>query len=297
MSRIFRSEAVRPGDRVVVRRQQGEHASDVIGHVVSTNPLVIRPQEVGGLPSSAAAIEITEPHIVRRLSPRTVRNSDIRALETAAALAFCGSEQLLIDGWLARSSPEPAARSNSATPIGHSAGFAPVPIDAIADFYRSRGKPVRLLIPERIGKPALKLVDADPRWSLGEEILVMVADLPAATPAAGPADTAAPASPAAGPANTAAPATPAAGPANTARAALSESEDGRVWLGIVEGGGEGGRRQAIGARELESLLAWGAGAGAQGTYLHVEASNEEAVAAYQRLGFLEHHRHRYARLG
>lgn len=284
MSRIFRSEAVRPGDRVVVRRQRGEHASDVIGHVVSTNPLVIRPQEVGGLPSSAAAIEITEPHIVRRLSPRTVRNSDIRAIETAAARAFCGSEQLLIDGWLARSSPEPAARSNSATPIGHSAGFAPVPIDAIAGFYRSRGKPVRLLIPERIGKPALKLVGADPRWSLGEEILVMVADLPAATPAAGPA-------------NTAAPASPAAGPANTARAALSESEDGRVWLGIAGGGGEEGRRQAIGARELESLLARGAGAGAQGAYLHVGASNEEAVAAYQRLGFVEHHRHRYARLG
>lgn len=275
MSRIFRSEAVRPGDRVVVRRQRGEHASDVIGHVVSTNPLVIRPQEVGGLPSSAAAVEITEPHIVRRLSPRTVRNSDIRALETAAARAFCGSEQLLIDGWLARSSPEPAARSNSATPIGHSAGFAPVPIDAIAGFYRSRGKPVRLLIPERIGKPALKLVGADPRWSLGEEILVMVADLPAATPAA----------------------EQPAGPANTARAALSESEDGRVWLGIAGGGGEEGRRQAIGARELESLLAWGAGAGAQGAYLHVGASNEEAVAAYQRLGFVEHHRHRYARLG
>lgn len=284
MSRIFRSEAVRSGDRVVVRRQRGEHASDVIGHVVSTNPLVIRPQEVGGLPSSAAAIEITEPHIVRRLSPRTVRNSDIRALETAAARAFCGSEQLLIDGWLARSSPEPAALPNSATPIGHSAGFAPVPIDAIADFYRSRGKPVRLLIPERIGKPALKLVGADPRWSLGEEILVMVADLAAATPAAGPA-------------NTAAPASPAAGPANTARAALSESEDGRVWLGIAGGGGEEGRRQAIGARELESLLARGAGAGAQGAYLHVGASNEEAVAAYQRLGFVEHHRHRYARLG
>lgn len=275
MSRIFRSEAVRPGDRVVVRRQRGEHASDVIGHVVSTNPLVIRPQEVGGLPSSAAAIEITEPHIVRRLSPRTVRNSDIRAIETAAARAFCGSEQLLIDGWLARSSPEPAALPNSATPIGHSAGFVPVPIDAIADFYRSRGKPVRLLIPERIGKPALKLVGADPRWSLGEEILVMVADLPAATPAA----------------------EQPAGPANTARAALSESEDGRVWLGIAGGGGEEGRRQAIGARELESLLAWGAGAGAQGAYLHVGASNEEAVAAYQRLGFVEHHRHRYARLG
>lgn len=296
MSRIFRSEAVRPGDRVVVRRRRGEHASDVIGHVVSTNPLVIRPQEVGGLPSSAAAIEITEPHIVRRLSPRTVRNSDIRAIETASARAFCGSEQLLIDGWLARSSPEAAALPNSATPIGHSAGFAPVPIGAIAEFYRSRNKPVRLLIPERIGKPALKLVDADPRWSLGEEILVMTADMASRAAAA---TTAAPSNPAAAHAashadTTAAPATATAG----ARASLTESDDGRAWLGIAGvGEGEGGRRQAIGARELESLLAWGAGAGAQRAYLHVEASNEAAVALYEKLGFVEHHRHRYARLG
>ena len=85
MSRIFRSDAVAVGDRVVVRQRRGEHASDIIGHVVSLDPLVIRPQEVGGFPSSKEAIEVTDLHIIKKLSPRTVRNSEIRALEQRLA--------------------------------------------------------------------------------------------------------------------------------------------------------------------------------------------------------------------
>ena len=52
MSRIFRSDAVQVGERVVARRDFGGVHSDVIGHVLSLNPLVIRPQEVGGFPST-----------------------------------------------------------------------------------------------------------------------------------------------------------------------------------------------------------------------------------------------------
>ncbi len=45
--------------------------------------LVIRPQEVGGSPSSLEAVEIPaeDLQILKRLSPRMVRNSDIRAVE------------------------------------------------------------------------------------------------------------------------------------------------------------------------------------------------------------------------
>ena len=77
MSRIFRSDAVSVGERVVARRDFGGVHSDVIGHVVSVDPLVIRPQEVGGYPSSLEAVEIPPEQlkIIKRLSPRTVRNS------------------------------------------------------------------------------------------------------------------------------------------------------------------------------------------------------------------------------
>ena len=74
MARFFRSDDIQPGDRVVVRQRIGEHSSDVIGHVISLDPLVIRPQEVGGFPSFKDAIEIEHVHIVKKLSPRTVRN-------------------------------------------------------------------------------------------------------------------------------------------------------------------------------------------------------------------------------
>lgn len=335
MSRIFRSEAVQPGDRVVVRRQRGDHASDVIGHVIGLDPLTIRPQAVGGLPSQAPAIEITEPHIVRRLSPRTVRNSDIRALETASAKAFPGSEHLLIDGWLARAATEPAPRSNSATPIGHSAGFAPVPLAPLASFYAERGAPLQLLVPERIGKPAQRLIDAEPeRWRLGGELLVMSVELAEGAFDADPRvvldevphpqwlamcryrgrdlspaearDLVRPIDGQLRFARLVQGAGTGAGPgassesetAAVARVALTTSEDGRAWLGIsaVEVG-ERWRRQANGSKLVESILAWGAATGVDAAYLQVQASNEAAVAMYGKLGFIEHHRHRYARLG
>lgn len=171
MSRIFRSDAVAVGDRVVVRQRRGEHASDIIGHVLSLDPLVIRPQEVGGFPSSKEAIEVTDLHIIKKLSPRTVRNSEIRALEQRLAERLTIREEAWAGGWLMRTGDTDEA--NSAVPLGPSAGFEPLPIDAIRSFYTQRGLPVRLTIPERIGKPALKVVDD--AWDLQEEQAVWVA--------------------------------------------------------------------------------------------------------------------------
>ena len=320
MSRIFRSDEVAVGDRVVVRRVRGELASDVIGHVVATNPLVVRPQKVGGEPSTSKALTIPDPHIVKKLSPRTVRNSDIRAIETATARAFPGQEQMLIDGWLARAGAEIAERSNSATPIGHSAGFAAVPLEQITAFYRERSMPVQLCIPERIGKPAQRLVEANREaWELGEEIVVMSApiadaaldpaarvdDLPDETwlamyhyrgqalPEAAVRDLAQRIDGRIGFARLVVDGETVA----VTRATITESDDGRRWLGYsaVEVAPEC-RRQGYGTRLGHSVLAWGAQHGAQAAYLQVRASNEAGIALYTKLGFVEHHRHRYARL-
>ncbi|MDO5453520.1 MAG: GNAT family N-acetyltransferase, partial [Corynebacterium sp.] len=164
MSRIFRSDAVSVGERIVVRRRFGETFSDVIGHVTALDPLTVRPQEVGGFPSSLDEVVVPDEqiHIVKRLSPRTIRNSDIRHVETAYAKAFPGVEHTWTeDGqWLMRAGDGITERSNSATPLGPSAGFTELPLAEIEAFYSRHDLPVQLHIPERIGKPAERLVGA-----------------------------------------------------------------------------------------------------------------------------------------
>ncbi|AWB84694.1 GNAT family N-acetyltransferase [Corynebacterium liangguodongii] len=311
---MFRSDDIAIGDRVVVRQRVGSHASDVIGHVVSLEPLVIRPQEVGGFPSFKDAMEIGEYHVIKKLSPRTVRNSDIRAVEVAYAKAFPGREQQLIDAWLARAGAEIAERSNSATPIGHSAGFDPVPLERITEFYHQRGMPVQLLIPERIGKPALRILSDD--WVLGEEIIVMTRPLSPGHLAEGfevlsqpdrdwlalyhfrgeplPPEAIRPIDGRMGFARL----TRGGETVAVTRVTLTQSDDGRVWLGYsaVEVR-QDMRRQGLGTALGASVAAWGAAQGAHNAYLHVRADNTAALGLYAKLGFIEHHRHRYARLG
>lgn len=72
------------GDRIVVRQEE----FDTIGHVLSVEPLIVRPHARGGLPSNAEPVRIDNPLMIKRLSPRTVRNADIRAIEVATAKAF-----------------------------------------------------------------------------------------------------------------------------------------------------------------------------------------------------------------
>lgn len=147
MGFAFRSDAVEVGDRVVARREYaGGVKSDVIGHVQSLDPLVIRPQQVGGYPSDKESVEIApeELKIIKKLSPRTIRNSDIRRVEEAIANAYPEAhQQWSADGqWLMRAS--------GSVPLGASAGFTPMPATEILDHAGPR-----LLLPERIGKNGL----------------------------------------------------------------------------------------------------------------------------------------------
>ncbi|MCS5479699.1 GNAT family N-acetyltransferase [Corynebacterium sp. YIM 101645] len=328
---IFRSDEVDIGDRVVVRRRlpgTPGHYTDVIGHVLSTDPLTVRPQSVGGLPSSAPAVEIPAElvQVVKRLSPRTIRNSDIRAVEVATAKAFPGIEHTwTTDGqWLMRAGDGITERSNSAAPLGRSAGFAPLPLEEIAAFYRRHGLPVKVLIPERIGRPAEKLVEAG-GWELGPEIIVMtrsLGDLPAPEQdpglvfsvddqpdedwlalynfrgrplpvhalelLRGQID---------GRMGFGRLCTPAGETVAITRGTLTPSEDDRLWLGYsaVEVAAAY-RRRGLGTRLGAEMLSWGAANGATDAYLQVIATNTAGRALYAKLGFIEHHRHRYARM-
>lgn len=331
---IFRSDDVAVGDRIVVRRLLPDtpgHLSDIIGHVVRVSPLTVRPQQVGGFESSAEAVEIPDDliKVVKKLSPRRIRNSDIRAVEVATAKAFPGIEHTwTTDGqWLMRAGDGITERSNSAAPLGRSAGFGAVPLAELRGFYARHDLPVTVLIPERIGAPAEKLVEAG-GWELGPEIIVMTRSLDGPGPEPGRAlvpelEFRLDARPDAdwlalynfrgrplpaealrllqdqidgemgfGRLLTAAGETVA-----ITRGTLTSSEDGRSWLGYsaVEVA-EAQRRRGLGTRLGAEMLAWGAASGATDTYLQVIASNAAGRALYAKLGFIEHHRHRYARL-
>lgn len=321
MSRIFRSDAVSVGERVVARREFGDVHSDVIGHVLSLDPLVIRPQEVGGYPSSLEAVEIPPEQlkIIKRLSPRTVRNSDIRAAEVAAAAASPGAEQeWTADGqWLMRASDGITCQANSAIPLGHSAGFLPVPIDDIDAFFARHQLPTCLAIPERIGKSAEKLIDAAPdQWVVEPEILMMVHaldQLPEPAGAAFAAD-AQPdpawldlyhswdqppeglATPAEGTAVFARLLADTGDTTAIARGTLTESGDGTVWLGLSALTAAADQQDTRLKAELAAhLLIWGKDHGAKKVYLQVAASDAAGVQQAEGLGFIEQHRHRYAR--
>ncbi|MBP3088448.1 GNAT family N-acetyltransferase [Corynebacterium sp. sy017] len=311
------------GQRVVVRRKAGNHHTDVIGHVVSVSEdhVVLRPQKVGGFPSSAPEIVIARDDIavVRKLSPRTVRNSQIRDIERAYAKAFPGLEHTWCGQWLLRAGDGITERSNSAAPLGSAALFSPVPLEEITQFYREHNLVPQLLIPERIARPAQKLAQSQD-WELGPEIIVMTRDL---------ADIPAPKTTLRFQLD----ATPSKhwldlyhfrGQALPARALelLCAEIDGQMGFGalcddagqivaitrgtITEAGGEqylgysavevapAWRRRGLGTDLGIHMLGWGQALGADYAYLHVLESNHAGIGLYQKLGFVEHHRHRYA---
>lgn len=331
MSASFRSDEVTPGDRVVVRRLLPDtpgHLSDVIGHVERVSPLVLRPQSVGGFPSQAPTIEIPAEliKIIKKLSPRRIRNSDIRAIEVATAKAFPGIDHSWSESgqWLLRAGDGVTERSNSAAPLGPSAGFGAVPFAEIEAFYRHHELPVRLLLPERIGNPGLKLV-AGAGWELGPEIIVMQRNLALPPRVPGPEEltfhiddqpddawlelyhfrgqplprralellrTRIDGTMGFGRLLTSAGETVA-----ITRGTLTSAGDERVFLGYsaVEVA-PAWRRRGLGTRLGAEMLGWGAEHGADEAYLQVIASNLAGIGLYEKLGFIEHHRHRYAEL-
>lgn len=315
---IFRSDAPGVGERVVVRRLIGNVTSDVIGHVLKVgDPLVVRPQAAGGFPSFVDAIEIPADQIqvIKRLSPRRVRNSEIRSIERATAMAFPGLEhRWTSDGqWLLRAGDGITERSNSATPLGASAAFHPVPWDEINEFYAEHGLPVVVHLPERIA-PRIPL----DQFTLGPEIVVMTRPLEDLalgdlTPPDFDFEISATAD-----ADWLALYHFRGQPLPHKALRLLQAEiDGEMGFGrllhgdrtvaITRGTITDGylgysavevdpafRRRGLGTALGAHMLRWGASKGAHTAYLQVISTNTAGIGLYHKLGFIEHHRHRYA---
>lgn len=322
-----------PGDRVVVRYRLGPGApadwrpqgaanagsggapqrSDITGTLIADDdPLVI--DRAG----SELRVPLDAVDSIRLLSATVVRNSDIRALEHAAALAWPGTESAWIDGWLVRAGGGFTRRANSAVPLDRSARAHPGTLAAIASWYDRHHLPVLLALPDRLLPP--HQVGGTPASGA---IQVLVRDLPAEHPteclthavevgrigldahpseewlrALDPADphlagrvvgaTDAPA------AYAGVRAEADGSVAATGRGVVTRAPDGTRWLGISAVWTDTRfRRRGHGDAVLDSLLTWGAEQGAQRAYLQVDAANRIAGSWYRARGFGLHHTYRY----
>ncbi|ROZ99363.1 GNAT family N-acetyltransferase [Gordonia sp. OPL2] len=305
------------GDRIVVRYRLGDATpddwrgdraaalSDVTGILLDDgDPLVV---ERDGAPESIPRSAVTS---VRLLSRVTVRNSEIRSAEVAAAAAWPGAESAMLSGWLLRAGHGFTRRANSAVPVEFGAGTDADTLAALREWYAARGLPALVVVADRL-IPAGQ-IDGTERSGDVQFLTREIADFPAAGSDAVRLDDAPTAawlrayrgddvdldSAAAVVGASRGPLTAATvgddTPVSIGRATVTESADGTPWLGITAlWTAPDHRRRGLASDVMASLVGWGADHGAQRIYVQVEADNRVAGTWYRTLGFGLHHSYRY----
>lgn len=304
--------AVALGARVALRyRLPPGHShpmTDVIGELIESDAAVVAVEA-----SDGRVVRVATDRVValKALGARPIRTSEIRALERAAADGWSGVEQEWIDGWLLRAGHGFTGRANSATPIEPQA--SPSSLAAIENWFARRGLPPVLLLPDRLG-------DVPAGWTTRDETLVMAADiarlqLPSESVSLitdAPDDDwlglyryrGRPLPDGAlevitsvhdGVAGFARIGSAASEVLAIGRGAVTSAPDGRRWVGLTAiEVAESHRRNGLGTRICGETVVWGRELGATHAYLQVSATNTGAIAMYRAMGFVDHHRYRYA---
>ncbi|MBF6574165.1 N-acetylglutamate synthase, CG3035 family [Nocardia farcinica] len=311
--------AIPLGHRVVMRyllpAGYPQPMTDVIGELVALDPPTVRDGD--GRTVAVAADRVVA---LKAVGPRPVRTAEIRALEAAAADAWPGVEHARLDGWLLRAGHGYTDRANSAVPLGETGQPARLCVDVlhrIGEWYTARGLPPRLVLPDRLAPPP-------PGWQTWGETLVLGIDIenfvlpqgpsmvriapepdaawlamhryrgedPAAQPVP-PPETGVLTAVREGVTGFASLGLPR--PIAIARGAVTTAPDDRRWVGLscVSVAAEH-RRHGLATLVCAELIRWGRDRGATHAYVQVAADNAGALALYRDLGFLDHHRYRYA---
>ncbi|MEE4022134.1 GNAT family N-acetyltransferase [Gordonia sp. PKS22-38] len=307
------------GDRVVVRYRLGDATpadwrgeasaalSDVTGILLDDgDPLVVDRDGPQSIPRSAVVS-------IRQLSRVTVRNSEIRRLESAAADGWPGTDTATISGWALRAGGGFTRRANSAVPLEFGSGTDEATLAAVRGWYRARGLPTLVALPERL-VPAGQ-IDGRP---ISGEIQVLVRDVDvedSSTPSDVRLDDAPTSAwlrayrgPEVDVPTAAAVVAASRGPVVFAslgdaepqaigRATVTSSPDGVRWLGVSAlWTAPSRRREGLANAVLTALIAWGARQDAARIHVQVEAENRTAGTWYRRHGFGLHHTSRYLEL-
>lgn len=158
-----------PGDRVVVRYRLGAGGPDdwradsgpnpSFAHTPSLSDItgVLRRADGRSLwierDGTEERVPVSAIVSLRQLSMRTVRNSEIRAVERRLTESARATETATIDGWTATYSPDSdAVRANAAVPL--ELGASAAALRAIGAWYAERGRAARIVVPERLLRSA-----------------------------------------------------------------------------------------------------------------------------------------------
>jgi GNAT superfamily N-acetyltransferase len=315
---VDRIRADHVGRRVVVRYRLpvDDIATDVLGVLVGRQAGALQIRRADGAVVDVPLIDVVA---AKPVPARAVTRRDVRALEAAAAAGWRAPDTARLGGWLLRAAGGFTRRANSCLPLSDPGVPVGAAVAEVEQWYADRGMTPSF----QVIIPVAEAVDAH-LDSLGwagpsEDVLVMTAPLApvadALRPGLGPVTVSAEPDDAWLAAyhyrgqSLPARARHVLVDADTvgfaaidegnqrvaiARGAVTDAPDGRRWVGITAVEVEPGlRRRGLGTHVVAGVAVWARAHGASDVYLQVSEDNTPALAAYQRLGFIEHHRYHY----
>jgi N-acetylglutamate synthase len=307
------------GHRVVVRyRLPAEgRATDVLGRLDAWDDGTLSVRRADG-----SRVEVPAGDVIaaKPVPTRPLVRREVRDLEAAAATGWRALETAHLGGWMLRAAGGFTGRANSCLPLSSPDRPLADAVHQVERWYGARNLAPAFQLPDSLGQELDEHLDLAGWPSSTAAVLVMTApaeqvaaarrtDRPEVVIAAEPddawlaiyrgGDLPAVARRVLVNAAVVGFASVDDGDQRLAigRGAVTGSPAGRCWLGItgVEVAPEV-RRQGLGTKVMAELARWGTGHGATDVYLQVAEQNTAAVAAYERLGFTEHHRYHYRRL-
>jgi N-acetylglutamate synthase len=316
------------GRRVVVRRvldeaergDRGERLTDVVGILerLDDDSVVVRRRD-----EESVRVPLASVVAFKVIPARAVPHRDVRALESAAAMAWRGVERAWLGEWQLRAAAGFTGRANSCLPIGDPGVPLLSAVDAVSEWYVARSLPPRFQLPSRLTEELDRLLQAR-GWASDSETIVItgttatvldtVSVVPTAPYSVVVKDDLDDAWLSLYRGQRALPPVArlvladAAGVVGFAQAyvddrvaaigrgAVTAEPAGRRWLGLTAVEVlPPYRRRGLARGVVRALTEWGVRHDAGEVYLQVSAGNKPALRLSEGLGLTEHHRYHYRR--